>query len=460
MPLRLESELREQRLVPATGELGLVPRFGRGEPELLEPRPGRIERRFVQPGERLASPERERLGQELARLIRTTRAESASALLEEVLEPPQVEHVRAELEAVAVCDGHDQLRAERLAQLRHVDLEHLRGRGRRRAAPDVLDEASLRAREPLVEEEECEQRARLRTLDLEATVVTQHLQRAENAELEHANNPTRVDKVGPYALGRLLGEGATAHVFQARDERGRDLVVKILKVASASDRVVGRRFLHEARAAKAVSHRHLVPVFDVGESGGRPWLAMPFLPGGTLAKRLAAARLEVDAVARLAAELGGALDALHAAGILHRDVKPSNVLFDRAAGAALADFGLAKGRDYTALTRHGEFLGTPHYVAPELIAGESASGASDIYALGCVLYEAATGAPPFAGRSVLEVGLGHLEEEPPDPRERVRDLPEGIAAALKLALSKVPEDRPTTGHALAWMLGVSSARRR
>ncbi len=265
-----------------------------------------------------------------------------------------------------------------------------------------------------------------------------------------------MEGIGPYALGRLLGEGATAHVFRAREAGGPEVVVKVLKPEAAADRVARRRFLREARAASAISHRHLVPVLDVGESDGRPWLAMPFLAGGSLAGRLGSGRLGLDETIRLAAELGAALDSLHDAGILHRDVKPSNVLFDEAGRAALADFGIATGRDFTVLTRQGQFLGTPHYVAPELIAGEPASAASDVYALGCVLYEAVTGSPPFAGRSAFAVGLAHLEEEPPDPRERVPDLPPGVGEAFRLALAKDPGERPTTASAPAPMPRLSS----
>src|SRR5205823_7352703 len=139
---------------------------------------------------------------------------------------------------------------------------------------------------------------------------------------------------------------------------------------------------------------------------------------------------------------------------LHRDVKPSNVLLDAASGAVLADFGLARAVDSTRLTAEGQILGTPHYLAPELIEGLEATEASDIYALGCVLYECLVGEPPFAGRGAAEIGFAHLTEPAPDPRDRRAELSEGVAQAVLTALEKDPVARPTTATALARMLMI------
>ena len=126
---------------------------------------------------------------------------------------------------------------------------------------------------------------------------------------------------------------------------------------------------------------------------------------------------------RLAAEVGAGLDALHERGIVHRDVKPANILLDADGMAVLGDFGLAKGRAWTVLTRPGQVLGTLDYLAPELIRGEPAGPMSGLYALGCVLYECVAGAPPFAGRGILRIGMAHLEEEPGDPAAGRADIP-------------------------------------
>jgi serine/threonine protein kinase len=248
----------------------------------------------------------------------------------------------------------------------------------------------------------------------------------------------------------LLGEGASARAFAATAADGAAVVVKVLKPEVARDVVARSRFLREARAARGVSHARLVPVLAVGESGGLPWLALPRFRGGSLAAALRNGALEPAVTARLAEDLAGGLDALHRAGIVHRDVKPSNILLDQQGVAHLADFGLAKGTDWTVLTQGGELLGTPHYVAPELISGTEASPASDIYALGCVLWEASTGAPPFAGRSLFEVGLAHLTEEP-----ATTALPEDVVFALRAPLEKDPDRRPGTAHAVAALLRVA-----
>ena len=167
--------------------------------------------------------------------------------------------------------------------------------------------------------------------------------------------------------------------------------------------------------------------------------------------------------ARLALEPGrvvpadALVDALHVRGVLHRDVKPSNVLLDGEGTAALADFGLARGADSTRLTADGQLLGTPHYLAPELIEGQEATRESDVYALGCVLYKCLAGEPPFAGRGVAAIGFAHLAEAPPDPRGRRPELSEGVVQALLAALEKDPAARPTSATALARMLHVGRA---
>ena len=149
------------------------------------------------------------------------------------------------------------------------------------------------------------------------------------------------------------------------------------------------------------------------------------------------------------------VDTLHEHGILHRDVKPSNVLLDGAGIAALSDFGLARTPTSTRLTEDGQLVGTPHYLAPELIEGHDATRASDIYAFGCMLFECLVGQPPFGRRSVVELGFAHLVETPPDPRDLRPELPADVGVALLKALEKNPADRPTTATALARMLHVA-----
>jgi serine/threonine protein kinase len=263
--------------------------------------------------------------------------------------------------------------------------------------------------------------------------------------------------IGGYRLEELLGEGAAGLVFAARDGEGNRVALKLLRPELADDRVMVARFEREAKLAHDLG-THVVPVLELGRSDGIEYLAMPFYAGGSLALRLrVVGPLGLDDAVELAAQLGRGLDALHGKGVLHRDVKPANVLVDGEGTAALSDFGLARSADSTRLTADGQLLGTPHYLAPELIEGSEASRQSDIYALGCVLYECLVGEPPFAGRGAAQIGYAHLTEPPPDPRARRPELPEGAAHALLAALEKDPESRPTTATALARMLMLGSA---
>lgn len=259
-------------------------------------------------------------------------------------------------------------------------------------------------------------------------------------------------RVGRYRLESLLGEGATGVVYRAIAADGAPVALKLLRPGREDLRA---RFLREARLER-IEDRHLVPIVDVGEEDGFAYLVMPYYAGGSLAARLRVhGRLGVDETVDLAAQLGRGLDALHAHGILHRDVKPSNVLLRPDGQAALADFGLARATDWTRLTREGQLLGTAQYLAPELIEGLEATRASDLYALGCLLYECLVGRPPFTGRGAAELGFAHLTEPPPDPRGERPELPEGLAEALLGALDKAPAARPTSATALARMLHLA-----
>ena len=264
------------------------------------------------------------------------------------------------------------------------------------------------------------------------------------------------DRLGDYTIEEQLGEGAMGCVFRARREGSDDVVaLKVVRVELASDDRYRQRFLHEARAASEVAHRHLVDVRDAGEIDGRQYLAMRFVRGRQLDEHVGEhGPMPVDEVVRVADEIAGALDALHAVGLIHRDIKSSNILLDAdaAGAAALTDFGLAKGTGYAELTRPGQIVGTMDYLAPERIRGEQATPASDIYALGCVVYECVTGQPPFGDKGMMAVAFAHLEEDPVDPVGRRPDLPATFGPAVNAALAKDPADRPPTAAAYVDLL--------
>ncbi|HEY7729514.1 MAG TPA: serine/threonine-protein kinase [Gaiellaceae bacterium] len=260
--------------------------------------------------------------------------------------------------------------------------------------------------------------------------------------------------LGPYLIEEVLGEGAMGVVYRAvhRDDGG-TVALKVLRQRLAASDEYRARFLREARVAAEVEHPNLARVLEAAEIDGRYALVIGYVPGRTLAERLEAeGRLPLDDVLRLLGDLGAALDALHDFRLVHRDVKPANVVLDATGAAVLTDFGLAKGRAYTVLTRPGQLLGTVDYLAPEVIQGAPASPASDIYSLGCVAFACLAGRPPFTGASPFQVVTGHLGEEPPDPCAGRSDVPRDVGPAVLAALAKDPEARPPTARGYA--LGV------
>ncbi len=274
----------------------------------------------------------------------------------------------------------------------------------------------------------------------------------------HASDFDEGDALGEYTLEDMIGEGGMARVFRARRESdGSVVALKLLKVDLTGNDVYRDRFRHEARSAARVRHQNLVAIVDSGELDGRPYIASTFVEGETLERRVEeTGPLPMGDVVELASEVAGGLDALHGAGLIHRDVKASNILLDGAGRAMLTDFGLARGPRYTVLTRPGQVLGTLEYMAPELIRGEPATPESDVYALACTVYEALTGRTPFAGGSVLRIGAAHLEETPPDPAASRPECGAALARAVLLPLAKDPRHRPLPATAYARALRAAT----
>ncbi|MBI2931086.1 MAG: serine/threonine protein kinase [Planctomycetes bacterium] len=259
-----------------------------------------------------------------------------------------------------------------------------------------------------------------------------------------ADAPNDPDRIGPYEILSRLGAGGMGVVYRARHpELQRDVALKLLAPGEDDE-----RFLREARAAARLSHPSIVPVFETGRHEGRLFTVMELVDGRSLAERLKAGPLEPPEAASLVAQVARALQHAHQAGILHRDVKPSNILLDREGHARLADFGIA--RDLARQTRgtaSGSVLGTPAYMAPEQVEGQSSS-ASDIYALGATLYECLTGSPPFEGATPAQLLQRALNEDPIPPRRRAR-VPRNLEAICLKALAKKPAGRYPSAGAMA-----------
>ena len=249
--------------------------------------------------------------------------------------------------------------------------------------------------------------------------------------------------VGSYQVESLVGVGAMGHVYRALDEDGHAVALKLVRGEIAHEDVFRRRFMREAMIAREVKDPHVVPVLEVGEHDGVPYLVQPYIEGGSLADRLAAERrLPASTVLPICREVAQGLDALFAGGMVHRDVKPGNVMLDLDGTAHITDFGLAKVLEGSVLTRPGQALGSLDYMAPEQIRGETVNAATDVYSLGCVTYECFTGAPPFAHRPGMRVIMAQISEDPPDPCVKSPELSAELAAVILSALEKDPAERP------------------
>jgi serine/threonine protein kinase len=258
------------------------------------------------------------------------------------------------------------------------------------------------------------------------------------------------DTVGPYRIEGVLGVGGMGRVYRATGPDGQAVALKLVKSDLARDTVFRKRFDREARIAQSVLHPNLVPVLDTGEHGGIPYLTQRFIQGGSLAEQIEKlGQLEIETTMRVCGEVAGALDALHANDLIHRDVKPANIMVDEEGVSHITDFGLAKDTQGSLLTRPGQAVGSLDYMAPEQIRGEEVTAATDVYALGCVMSECLSGAPPFADRQGMRVLWAHLQDQPPDPCAKRTDAPPELGPAILTALAKDPADRPPTATAYA-----------
>jgi serine/threonine protein kinase len=247
-----------------------------------------------------------------------------------------------------------------------------------------------------------------------------------------------------YELRGLVGSGGMAYVYLAHDEvLDRDVALKLLKARYAENEDLVERFRREARSAASLSHPHIVPVFDWGETGdGTYYIAMEYLSGGTLRDLIMSeGALSPQTVVEVALQITEALEAAHERGVIHRDIKPRNILITDSGHVKVADFGIARAAEATTLSDLGDILGSAKYMSPEQAAGERVGAASDLYSLGVVLYEMLTGRVPFEVETPADVPVKHAGGAPPHPREVNPKVPEGMDALVMKLLAADPEDR-------------------
>ncbi|MDQ3891005.1 MAG: serine/threonine protein kinase, partial [Actinomycetota bacterium] len=243
-----------------------------------------------------------------------------------------------------------------------------------------------------------------------------------------------------YAVERLLGRGGMASVYLARDrDLERPVAVKVLADPLALDEEFSARFRREAKTAAQLSHPNIVQVYDTGEEGGRIFIVMEYVDGESLDRLLGRERkLAPVRAIELGVQVCSALHYAHGKGVVHRDVKPGNLLLRTDGTVKVADFGIARPAYGTQLTQAGTVLGTVGYVPPEVVAGEAATARSDLYSLGVVLYELLTGRPPYRVESLAQLGRG---QEPPEVGELEPAVPPGAAAAVMRCLADDPRSR-------------------
>jgi serine/threonine-protein kinase len=257
--------------------------------------------------------------------------------------------------------------------------------------------------------------------------------------------------LGKYRIDELIGSGGFAWVYKAFDpELEIHVALKVLKPQFAGDETFEQRFRREAATAAKLRHPNIIKIYSVGRDGDAVYFAMDYYPSG-LAERLeVSATLPEEFVIRVGVDVAQALGYAHREGVIHRDIKVDNILFDAHGNAVVADFGIARALSgYSGQTGTNMVVGTPQYFAPEQARAKPLDGRADIYSLGVTLYRAATGRLPFEGDDWYEIARQHVEEPPPPPRSINPDLTPAFEAAILHCLQKLPDDRPATGELLS-----------
>jgi serine/threonine-protein kinase len=251
--------------------------------------------------------------------------------------------------------------------------------------------------------------------------------------------------IGRYDIKSLIGQGGMSTVYLAYDPRShRNVAIKVLPPYYLHATKFRERFEREALTITLLEHPAIVPVYDMGEDEGQPYIVMRYMSGGSLAERLRKGPIPLREALEMFNRLAQAIDAAHSKGVIHRDIKPDNILFDQYGTCFLSDFGLARLRESLGFAKisDGSIMGTPAYMSPEQIQGDKeVDGRSDIYSLGVVLYHMLSGMTPYQGSTAASIMMMHLINPVPHVYEKNEELPTAIQVVLDIAMAKKPDDR-------------------
>ncbi len=259
-----------------------------------------------------------------------------------------------------------------------------------------------------------------------------------------------VKKIDRYEIDRKLGVGGMAEVFLAQDPyMKRQVAIKLLPYELTTKELYQELFQREAEVIAALEHPCIVPIYDFGQYGNQPYFVMRYMRGGSLEDRILEAKMEPRPLAKIIERVASGLDAANKLGVIHRDVKPSNILFDSEGEAFLADFGMAKSMQHSSGKTNDKILGTPEYMSPEQVCNETLDGRSDVYALGVVIYCALAGEPPYRNESPLAIAVSHIKEAIPNIQDIRPDLEPSWDEVIRKAMAKERGDRYDTAGELA-----------